>query len=281
VESVTLDPKTAAATKGEARRAYVRALFDRLAPRYDTLNLVISLGQTTWWRRRALSGLGLEAGARVLDVGTGTGWVARRLKKAYPGVAVEGIDSSEGMLAQARRRDPEGAYFEGDAAAIPRPDGSYDLVTTVFTTRNFHDLPAALREMVRVLRAGGRLLILDTFPPRGPGPFRAASRLWLERVVPAIAAPFSDRESFEYLAETVRTHVSPDEIARTLRDLGCSEVRIEHYSFGTATRILAAKPGNPGVPEPGNEKARKGRRTEKGVSPRTWVTRNGADPRRC
>ena len=243
------DPSSAAQAvyaRGEPKRLFIRSLFDRLAPRYDRLNLVISMGQTTLWRRAALAGLGLAPGQRVLDVGCGTGWTVRYLRDRYPGIVAEGLDLSPGMIAEARRRDPGGQYLEGDAASIQRPDGNYDLVTNIFTSRNFPDPDRALSEMVRVIRPGGRLLLLDTFPPRGPLPWRAFHAFWLRKAVPALVRPFADPRAFAYLAESILAHISAAEMGARLERLGCS-VSLCSYSLGTACRILATRSGDSGA----------------------------------
>ncbi len=233
-------PADAAALRGDGKRAFVRDVFDRLAPRYDGLNLVISLGQTTLWRARAFSGLELRPGARVLDVGCGTGVSVRALRARYPGVRVEGLDLSEGMIEEARRRDPGGAYEVGDVTALPHGDAAFDLVTTVYTTRNFPDLDRALDELVRVTRPGGRVLVLDSFPPRAGSAFGALHATWLREVVPRLVAPFADRRSFEYLAESILRHVEPEELAARFRRRGC-DAEVRSYSLGAATRVLATR----------------------------------------
>ncbi|MFA6032573.1 MAG: class I SAM-dependent methyltransferase [Myxococcota bacterium] len=234
-------PLDVAGSQGEAKRTYVKRMFDSLAPRYDSLTFLVSLGQTSIWRRRALSGLGLVDGSAVLDVATGTGVAARRTRKVYPGSVVEGMDPSDGMLAEAARLDPAGAYFKGDAESIPRPDNSYDLVTAVYATRNFHDLDTAVREMVRVLKPGGRVLVLDSFLPEGSTAWRVINRLWLERIVPIIVSPFADSRAFVYLAASIRRHVTPAALAAMFSAAGCDTVRVDHYSFGSATRIIGTK----------------------------------------
>ncbi len=241
----TLTAAQAAALRGEPKRRFVQSVFDRLAPRYDGINLVISLGQTSLWRRAALSGLDLAPGQRALDVGCGTGWTVRHLRRRYPGTLIEGMDLSPGMVAEARRRDPEGSYFEGDAGAVDRPDASYDLVTTVYTSRNFPDLDRALAEMTRLLRPGGRLLLLDVFPPPGPPIWRAFHAFWMRRAIPTLVRPFADRASFAYLAESVLAHVSPQEIVSRLGKLGC-RAETRSYSLGTAWRILGVRDQLPG-----------------------------------
>ena len=234
------DPTHAVGLHGEDKRRVVVDMFDRIAPRYDTLNLLISLGQTGLWRRRALASLDLPSAARVLDVGCGTGSVPRFLGSRRPDLTVEGMDPSEAMLEQARELDPETAYFQGDVSAIDRPDGHYQVVTTFYTTRNFPDLRPALQEMLRVLAPGGRLLILDSFPPsnRWVG---AAQRAWLGHVVPVVVAPFSDAGAYRYLARSIDAHVQVQELAEMLTDLGCEAVQVQQLSFGAACCVSARR----------------------------------------
>lgn len=227
--------------RGDDKRHFVRGVFDRLAGHYDAMNLLISLGQTTWWRWRALSGLSLRSGAKVLDVGCGTGWVVRHLARRYPGTVIEGMDLSAGMLEAARARDREATYFQGDVTDIPRPDGTYDLVTTVFTLRNFPDLDASLDEMCRVLAPGGRLLVLDGFPPRGPRLWRAFHAFWMRRVVPALVRPFADASAYRYLAESILAHVAPEEVARRLEVRGLKVERVRLFGLGSAAVIVARR----------------------------------------
>ncbi len=239
-----ISPEGATRLRGDDKRAYVRTMFDRLAPRYDRLNLVISLGQTSLWRRRALADLGLEPGARVLDVGCGTGWVVQHLRKRYPGSRVEGMDLSPGMLEEAQRIDPNGAYFEGDVCQIPREDGTYDLVTTVFTSRNFPDLERSVREMLRVLAPGGRLLVLDSFPSARRGPWAAVQTFWMRWVVPVLVRPFADTGAYGYLAASIENHVDAATFVDICRRNGADAVRAVPYSLGSATCVVATRNGS-------------------------------------
>jgi len=226
--------------QGEAKRRLVASMFDRVAPTYDALNLVVSLGQTSLWRRRALSGVPLRPGDRALDVGCGTGSVPRWLRARHPDVDLEGMDLSAGMLAEAARRDPSGRYFAGRAEAIPRPDDHYQLVTSFFTTRNFGDLAAAVAEMARVTAPGGTLLLLDSFPLR-PGALASVHRLWMGRIVPAVVSLVTDPEPYRYLADSIDRHVRSGVVAGLARDAGCAAVETEQLSWGAATLVRARK----------------------------------------
>ena len=235
-----LPPEKGVELKGEEKRQFVQSMFDRIARRYDLMNLLISLGQTTYWRKAALKGLRLKPGQKVLDVGCGTGWASRHIKKVYPGISVEGMDISKGMLSVAKRLDPEGVYFQGDVCSIPRQENTYDLVMTVFTLRNFPSLEKALEEMVRVTKPKGRVLILDTFPVKNKV-LRLLHTFWLKNVVPLLVWPFTNQRAYRYMAESIFRHKTQEEVIALLRNLGCHKEEITHYSFGIATRILVEK----------------------------------------
>jgi len=234
-------PEMAVAMRGDAKRGFVTDVFDRLAGRYDAMNLIISVGQTSLWRLRALKHVSLRGGERLLDVGCGTGWVVRYFSKRQPAAELEGMDLSPGMISEAQSRDGENVYFVGDVTAIPREEGSFDLVTTVFTLRNFPDLDSSLREMVRVLKVGGRLMILDSFPPHGPKLYQWFHALWMRRVVPLLVRPFADPQSFRYLAESILRHVEPEDVAARLEGMGCQIERLERYGFGAAAAIIVQR----------------------------------------
>lgn len=234
------DPTDAVGLRGEDKRRIVVDMFDRIAPHYDTLNHLVSLGQTGLWRHRALATLDLPSGVRVLDVGCGTGSVTRWMQDRRPDVTLEGMDPSTVMLAQARELAPEATFFAGDAGHIDRPDGTFQAVTTCYTTRNFADLQPALAEMLRVLAVGGTLLILDSFPP-GNRVVGAAQRFWLGHVVPALVAPFSDAKAYRYLARSIDAHVPVARLAQMLGELGCDDVTVTPLSLGAAHCVRAIR----------------------------------------
>ncbi len=148
------------------------------------------------------------------------------------------------MLREASARHPGRRFTRGDACALPYADASFDTVTTVFTLRNFPDLAASLREMVRVLRPGGTLLIVDAFPP-ADGLMRRLLALWLNCVVPLLAAMVTRRDPkpYRYLAASIQQTVAVGAVAAALRDAGCEDVAVRTYTFGAAARVMATKAG--------------------------------------
>ncbi len=210
-----------------------RAMFDAIAPGYDRLNALFSLGRDRAWRRIAARLAGLDRGQTALDVCTGTGALAVELwRHVRPDGRVIGIDSSASMLAQAPSR--AGLEFRvADATALPYPDHSFDAVAIGFGLRNIIDRGAALKEMLRVLRPGGRLVILEFSPPSG-GPLSRAYRFYLGRVMPAAAGLInrSYGEAYRYLSESIRAFPSPTALAAELERSGFRDVRVQSLTFG-------------------------------------------------
>ncbi|HSZ69143.1 MAG TPA: ubiquinone/menaquinone biosynthesis methyltransferase [Solirubrobacteraceae bacterium] len=174
---------------GELEAAQVRSMFDGIAWVYDALNSAMTAGLHHRWRERAVDLARVGPGDRVLDVATGTGDLALELaRRVAPGGEVLGSDFSEGMLARARAKADGAVRFEwGDALALPYPDDSFDAATVGFGARNFSDLPRGLAEMARVVRPGGRVLVLEFTTPTRP-PLSHFYGLWFDRVVPRLGA---------------------------------------------------------------------------------------------
>ncbi len=182
------------------KAAVVRAMFDRIAPRYDRLNALLTCRLDRRWRRAALAAAGLGPGERALDVACGTGDLAALAAAA--GAQALGVDFAPAMLAAARRRRPQAWLVRGDAAALPVASGSMDAVLCGFALRNFVAIEPVLAEAARVLRPGGRLVLLEVAAPRGRLA-RAAHRFYFARVVPLLGALLADRAAYAYLPRSV------------------------------------------------------------------------------
>lgn len=225
----------------------VAEMFDRVAPRYDLLNRVLSFGADRSWRRRAVALARLGGGERAVDVGVGTGDLAHGLLRASdPRSDVIGVDLSPAMLAlSVRRLASSGGRYRpvvASAASLPLPDASVDRVVAGFTVRNVGDLPAVLREFRRVLRPGGRAVILELSHPRG-GAFAALYWCYLERVAPRIASALGgDLEAYRYLPRSVRAFPRAEGLSRLLSEAGFAEVRAHRLTFGIAAIHIAARP---------------------------------------
>jgi len=239
MNSNTTDDFEASLLSNDSKRKYMIHLFNRIASRYDLIRLLVFLGHTSLWYRKALSDLELKSNDKVLDVGCGTGESTRYIKRLYPQVEIEGLDISSGMLEIASKKDTQGHYFEGDVCNIPRPDGCYDLVLTCFTFRNFPDAELALNEMMRILRPGGRLLILDHFYPQSPV-WRIIYTFWMVKVAPKIAGLFiDDTKPYHYLAKSIIHQLKFVDFIQRLENKGLQVVASNLYSGGASGRLIA------------------------------------------
>jgi demethylmenaquinone methyltransferase / 2-methoxy-6-polyprenyl-1,4-benzoquinol methylase len=213
---------------GTLQAGEVRAMFDRIAKVYDLLNTVMTAGLHHRWRERAADLARVEPGSRVLDVATGTGDLAIELaRRVAPGGEVVGSDFSEAMLARARTKPkPVGAElrFEwGDALELPFADGTFDAATVGFGARNFSDLARGLAEMVRVVRPGGRVVVLEfTSPTRAP--LSTFYSLWFDRVVPLLGRLAGDPDAYSYLPNSVKRFPAPAGLAAELARAGLREI---------------------------------------------------------
>jgi len=199
-------------------------MFDRIAGFYDVMNSVMTAGLHHAWRRRAVELAEVGPGDRVLDVATGTGDLALELaRRVGPDGEVVGSDFSEEMLARARAKAAEGpvpiAFEWGNALALPYPDGHFAAATVGFGARNFSDLAQGLREMTRVVRPGGRVVVLEITTPTRP-PLSTFYRLWFDRVVPLIGRAAGDPEAYSYLPNSVKRFPGPHELAARMDACG-------------------------------------------------------------
>ncbi len=210
------------ARSGTLEEGQVRAMFDRIAGPYDLMNSVMTAGLHHRWRERAADLARVGPGSRALDVATGTGDLAIEL--ASRGASVVGSDFSEGMLDVARRKSPALTWEQGNALSLPYADATFDAATVGFGARNFSDLSQGLREMARVVRPGGRVVVLEITTPQKP-PLSTFFSLWFDRIVPLLGKLASEPEAYTYLPSSVKRFPAPAELGGVLAGAGLVDVR--------------------------------------------------------
>lgn len=234
----------------EPSRRDVWRMFDQIAPRYDLLNRLLSGGLDVWWRRRMVRHLPPGRDLRLLDVATGTGDQIFSLLQGRPGRVgtATGVDMAEKMLAvgraKAARRGLTGRVQlrTGDATAIPEPDGSYDVVSISFGIRNVVDVEKALGEMRRVLKPGGRVLILEFSLPTVRW-FRPVYLFYLRRILPGLGGLISgDRKAYRYLNVTIESFPYGETFCALMRKAGFVDARAHPLSLGIATIYQGDQP---------------------------------------
>ena len=206
----------------------VRRMFDGIAPVYDAMNRVMTAGLDQRWRRATVRAT-VREGDRVLDACCGTGDLAIAARKAGAG-GVVGIDFSERMLERARRKAPELEWRQADVLKLPFEDASFDVAVVGFGVRNVEDLEAAIRELRRVLRSGGRLGILEITTPRGP--LKLFYKLWFDRIVPLLGRVLPGGDAYTYLPASVRRFPGPEALAELLGSCGFRDVEFRRFAGG-------------------------------------------------
>ncbi|HEX2072091.1 MAG TPA: ubiquinone/menaquinone biosynthesis methyltransferase [Thermoleophilaceae bacterium] len=203
----------------------VAAMFDRVARFYDLLNSVMTAGLHHAWRARAADIAAVGPGDRVVDVAAGTGDLTIELNsRVSPGGEVVGVDLSEGMLALAREKAPGIRFEQGSALDLPYADGEFAAATVGFGARNFSDLSRGLAEMRRVVRPGGRVVVLDFTTPTRP-PLSWFFQLWFDRIVPLLGRLSDDPEAYMYLPNSVKRFPPSRELAAEMAGVGLADVR--------------------------------------------------------
>jgi demethylmenaquinone methyltransferase/2-methoxy-6-polyprenyl-1,4-benzoquinol methylase len=220
----------------------IAAMFDGVAPRYDVTNTVLSMGQDRRWRRRTRQCLELRPGQRVLDLAAGTAVSTEELRLS--GACAIGCDFSLGMLQAGRtnRTRQSIPLVAGDAMRLPFRDGVFDAVTISFGLRNVAEPQGALREMARVVRPGGRLVVCEFSRPTF-APFRGGYLNYLMRALPWIARRVaSNPDAYVYLAESIRAWPAQQHLAQLIAASGWSDVRFRNLSGGIVALHLADRP---------------------------------------
>lgn len=215
-------------------------MFGRVARRYRLANAVLSGGLDALWRRRSAAIVREWKPERVLDLATGSGDLARAIERACPQAEVVGADFSPQMLAVARDLGSR-HLVQADAMAMPFADGEFDVLTVAFGLRNMASWDGALREMCRVLRPGGKLLVLDFSLPSGA--LRALYRPYLHHVLPRLAGWLTgEPEAYRYLGESIEAFPSGRALCEVIESVGFRDARAEPLSGGIVGLYTATKP---------------------------------------
>jgi demethylmenaquinone methyltransferase/2-methoxy-6-polyprenyl-1,4-benzoquinol methylase len=220
---------------GQQKAAQVRSMFDLIAPRYDLLNRVLTLGMDVGWRRRTVASLRLERGAVVLDVACGTGDLCRALAGA--GYRPVGFDFSAGMLAAAGVAAP---LVQADGLRLPVRTGIARGLVCGFALRNVADIGALFDEFARTVGPNGRLAILEVGEPRSTV-LRAGHRLYFHNIVPIVGGLLSDRKAYRWLPASTAYLPVPEELRAMLRHRGFDDVRVQTMGLGAAQLITGTR----------------------------------------
>ncbi len=219
--------------KGEERARYVRQMFSQIAPRYDLMNRLMTGWQDVRWRREVITRARLSAGAHLLDLGTGTGDLAREALRRHPGLRVAAADFTVTMMRVGEARYGRLPWVAADALNLPFAEGQFDAVVSGFLMRNVIDVLQALREQYRVLKPGGRIVILDTTQPK-------RNLLWpfiwvhLHIVIPFLGGLLSGRrDAYTYLPDSTEKFLTAESLADGMRQVGFEQVGFRRLMFGT------------------------------------------------
>ncbi len=229
---------------GEARARYVQGMFSRIAGRYDLMNRLMTFGQDSRWRRRVIQEARLPVGGRLLDIATGTGDIALEALGQRPQIQAVGGDFTIEMM-RAGAADPRRAgiqWVAADTLALPFPDDSFDAVTSGFLMRNVVDVAGAFREQMRVTRPGGRIVVLESSPPK-KNLLRPFIRIHLNYVIPALGKLVAgDAEAYRYLPDSTQQFQDPESLAALMREAGLQTVGYQLFMFGTVAIHAGQKP---------------------------------------
>lgn len=223
--------------EGKARADYVRGMFDRIAGRYDLMNRLITAGQDRKWRRFAVQMADLPARGRLLDIAAGTGDIAQEALKQQPAASVHGADFALEMMrvGRARRGGMRIDWAGADALRLPYADASFDAVVSAYLLRNVIDIPQALAEQRRVLRPGGRIVILDTSPPPD-SLLKPLINLHLQAGIPLLGRLVAGKaaaDAYRYLPESTALFKTPQELAQLVAAARFCDVRYRTFMLGT------------------------------------------------
>lgn len=226
----------------------VREMFDSIAPAYDFMNRAMTFGIDKLWRAKAVKMIRNHSPRQILDIATGTGDLAIKLSRELPEVKITGVDLSEGMIEIGRKKVAEAGLDErvemmtGDCLSLPMADDSYDCVTVAYGVRNFERLLQGYREMLRVLRPGGMLCVIELSTPTS-AIVKPLYKIYTRYIIPAVGRMVSkDVRAYSYLPESIAAVPQGDDMLAIMREAGFTDTRHRPLTFGTCTIYTASKP---------------------------------------
>lgn len=223
--------------QGKERVDYVQNMFGRIAGRYNLMNRLMTGGQDMRWRRFVVQQAQLTPGAKLLDLATGTGDIAFEALKAVPDIQAVGADFSLPMM-RVGQQLPLGekvGWSGADALNLPFPDDTFDAVTSGYLARNVIDIPRMFAEQLRVLKSGGRIVLLDSSPPKD-NLLRPFIEIHLRYIIPLLGRLIAGKggaDAYQYLPSSTQSFKSPDELAALMRQAGVRNVQYRLFMFGT------------------------------------------------
>jgi demethylmenaquinone methyltransferase/2-methoxy-6-polyprenyl-1,4-benzoquinol methylase len=232
--------------QGQERAEYVQDMFARIAGRYDRMNRLMTFGQDLRWRRYVIQQANLPAGGRLLDIATGTGDIADEGLQQVPGLrAVGGDFTIEMMRAGMHLPGRESIRWVGsDTLALPFPANIFDAVTSGFLMRNVIDVPGAFREQWRVTKPGGRVVVLESSPPKD-NLLKPFIKFHLNTIIPTLGRIVTgDGDAYRYLPDSTQAFQGPEELADTMRAAGFVNASYRLFMFGTIGVHVGTKPRN-------------------------------------
>ena len=246
-DSKRVEQVTPYGSEGTAKTEQVRQMFDSIAPAYDFMNRAMTLGIDIWWRKLAVKRLRRLQPARILDVATGTGDFAIQLHQSLKPQHILGIDLSQGMLDEARRKvrekglEKEITFSQDDCMALHLDDESVDAVTVAFGVRNFEHLQQGYHEMARVLRPGGMLCVLELSTPTNPV-IRWFYDLYTLHIIPWIGSKKSgDKSAYRYLPQSIAAVPQGNEMLQLMHNAGLKDTTFKRLTLGVCTIYTAVK----------------------------------------
>ena len=233
--------------EGPERATYIREMFGQISDRYDLMNRFMALGQDRAWRRQAVSAAALPPGGLLLDAGSGTGDIALEALRRDSTLRVMAVDFSTQMMQMGRRRPGGQRIFwcHTDALELPFPDATFDAVTSGYLVRNVIDVRRALKEQIRVVKPGGRVVCLETSPAQRNA-FRPFVLFHLKFVIPLLGTLIArNRAAYMYLPKSTQAFMTPEQLAGIMESIGLKDVSYHRFMLGTMIVHVGVRPEEP------------------------------------